>query len=223
MRQLAKLLSWKFRLRGFESRPHRHAPPAPGFAGTRAPAGGREVGFRGSRLLALVADSRDRGLTLLVLACAATGCAVDRRLRIETEPAGAEVIVDGRAVGHAPLDVHYEHYGTRRVRVEMRDLEPREVLVTLEAPWYGAFPIDFVTEILVPVWRTDYRKVRLDLVPKRPPEVQAPDEERRITEAALEHGKTLRHWVPGEALPPGAGPAARPEPPTVEAVPFELP
>ncbi|HKE01518.1 MAG TPA: PEGA domain-containing protein, partial [Planctomycetota bacterium] len=83
-------------------------------------------------------------------------CTVDRRLRIETDPPGADVIVDGLALGRAPLDLHYAHYGTRRVRVEMRDREPHEVLVPLEAPWYGSFPIDLFTEILVPIWRTDY-------------------------------------------------------------------
>ena len=133
------------------------------------------------------------------------------------------MIVDGLALGRAPLDLHYAHYGTRRVRVEMRDREPHEVLVPLEAPWYGSFPIDLFTEILVPIWRTDYRRVRLELVPKRPIETVPPEEEQRMTEAALEHGRALRRWVPGEGLPPGAGPAARPEPPVVEAEPFELP
>jgi PEGA domain-containing protein len=174
MRQLAKLLSWKFRLRGFESRPHRQ---------------------------------------LALAALGLASCAVDRRLHIESDPPGAEIVVDAKPTGPAPLDLHFTHYGVRLVRAELAGHEPREVAVELEPPWYGKFPFDLVTEILFPVWRTDFHEVRIALEPTRPAKQASPEEVQRRDREAIESAQALRRWVPGEPLPASA-PASRPRPPS---------
>lgn len=195
MRQLAKLLNWKFRFRGFESRPHRQSPRPP-----RAPM----PEPRSTRLLVAAGA---------LCAAAAWGCAVDRRLKVETEPSGAEVIVDGKVLGQAPLEVHFTHYGARLIRAELRGETGRslaaQIEVDLQPPWYGAFPFDLFSEIVFPVWRTDFHAVSLRLEPGGSAPAVAGDPASRDA-AALDRAKALRRWTPGEALwdIPASAPAA---------------
>jgi hypothetical protein len=139
--------------------------------------------------------------------CAALGaCAVDRRLTIASQPPGAEVAVDGKVVGKAPLDVHFTHYGARRVFVMLPGYQPEERIVVLEPPWYGSFPFDVFSEVLLPIWRTDYRTAEFALVPR---EGDLTEAEKKALEslrlqkegAAVEHARALRRFAPGDPLP----------------------
>ena len=153
-------------------------------------------------------------LTLLSL-CAVAACAVDRRLRIETDPPGADVTVDGKYLGASPLELHFTHYGERRVRVAKRGYATIEQVVALEAPWYGHFPIDVVVEVIVPVWRTDFRAERFALVQQADQPGLTAAELRHEEDAAVARGRELGLWLPGEPLPVmaasrPAGAASRP-------------
>ncbi len=92
---------------------------------------------------------------------AGAGC-VERKMLIRSEPSGAPVWVDEQYVGTTPLDHPFAHYGVRRIRVgPIRDEHgklrydelQREELT--DPPWYGKFPIDFLSEVLYPVRLTD--------------------------------------------------------------------
>ncbi len=178
MRQLAKLLNWDTRFRGFESRPHRQ------------PRGAR---IASGLLLAAVA---------LATAPVLAGCAVDRRLRIETDPPKAAILVDGNLVGESPLDLHFTHYGPRTVRAELPGRRIAEQIVDLDAPWYGWFPIDIVSEVILPLWRTDHRSVLLVLPEGSSEPGIDPATLDAAGDAAIERAWQFRRWVPGDHPPP---------------------
>jgi hypothetical protein len=146
---------------------------------------------------------------LLAAALSTGACAVDRRLRITTDPAGAEVTVDGKFLGEAPLELHFTHYGERRVRVAKRGYGAVENVVSLEPPWYGLFPFDLFSEVLVPVWRTDYQDANFTLTPESEQPSLTEEERRKGDDAAIARGRALQSWAPGVPVP--EMPASRPE------------
>jgi hypothetical protein len=134
--------------------------------------------------------------------CLAGGaCAVDRRLRITTEPAGAEVTVDGKFLGQSPLELHFTHYGDRRVRVAKRGFAPVEKVVSLEPPWYGMFPFDLFSEVLIPIWRTDFQDANFALAPESEQRGLTEEERRQRDDAAVARGRAVRGWAPGAPVP----------------------
>jgi len=115
-----------------------------------------------------------RRLLLLALAAVTGACATDRRLFIESTPPGALVRLDEEHVGETPLELEFVHYGTRKLALELDGhlLVEREVVI--EPPWYLRFPVDLVTEVLLPFGWEDHRHVALELTAV--PETIAEDE-----------------------------------------------
>jgi len=136
---------------------------------------------------------------LLVLALAVAGCAV-RTLRVETEPPGAKIWVDGVEVGASPVEVPFTHYGTREIEARADGFAPATTLAEFDPPLWSRFPFDLFLEALLPVRRVDARHVRLALVPAKTPATEAE------IEAALGRAKALRSWSPDRPLPPGRTP-----------------
>jgi hypothetical protein len=96
---------------------------------------------------------------VLALALALAGCRAERTLRVTSDPPGAEVWIDDSPHGTTPVDVQFEHYGTRRVTFRKPDYGTASLLVELEAPWFARFPIDLVSEVLLPVGWKDHHSV----------------------------------------------------------------
>lgn len=138
----------------------------------------------------------------LLPAIAAAGCAVDRRLRIATQPAGADVFVDGRSLGSAPVEYVFTHYGVRRIRVEHAGFQPLEQVFEIDAPWYGAFPFDLFSEVLIPLWREDHRELSVALQPKGVGGEDSEELAMKREAAAVLRAKALRRWIPNEEPPP---------------------
>lgn len=101
---------------------------------------------------------------LLALALAASGCQAERALRITSEPSQAEVRLDGAKVGTTPCEVPFEHYGVRRMTLYMPGYRTYSRVLELEPPWYGSFPFDIFTEVLVPIGWSDIHEVHVQLV-----------------------------------------------------------
>jgi hypothetical protein len=102
---------------------------------------------------------------LLALTLAAAACRANRYLEITSTPPGAEVRLDDEAVGVTPVRVPFEHFGTRRVTFYLPGYRTTSRRIRLRAPWYARFPLDIVTEVLLPIGLRDRRKVHEVLVP----------------------------------------------------------
>ena len=105
-------------------------------------------------------------LGISLLTCLSTGC-VYRQLVISTPPeqAGAIVEVNGKRVGPTPVDVPFDYYGDYQIRIIRDGYQTLTVKQPVPAPWYEYFPLDFVSEQLVPVPIRDIRRLHYTLQP----------------------------------------------------------
>jgi hypothetical protein len=108
-----------------------------------------------------------RGLLAVALAlvCLSPGC-VYRRLMVRSDPPGARVIVDGEEVGYTPVGVPFTYYGTRQITLVKPGFETHTELVKVPAPWYEWFPLDFVSDNLLPFQVTDRHDYSRQLRPQ---------------------------------------------------------
>ena len=110
---------------------------------------------------------RLRALPLLVLPFVGVGC-VERLLVIRSQPAGAEVWIDGEKRGETPHTEHYAYYGTREVTLVKKGYRSHRQSVDLASPWWQIFPFDLITDVLIPVTITD--RVDLEVPLEKEPE-----------------------------------------------------
>jgi hypothetical protein len=88
---------------------------------------------------------------------ALAGCRAERLLRITSDPPAAGVWVDDSYRGTTPLDLPFEHYGTRRVTYRLEGHGTASLRVVVAPPWYARFPVDLFSEVLMPVgWRDEH-------------------------------------------------------------------
>lgn len=97
------------------------------------------------------ANQVNRWALAALVASVSVGC-VERRMTIRTEPPNALVVLDGQEIGHSPVSVPFTYYGERQIRLVKDGFETKTVNQTISTPWYEYFPIDFVSEVIVP-WR----------------------------------------------------------------------
>lgn len=71
------------------------------------------------------------------------------QIEVRSEPPGAEVFIDGRAVGFTPVDVADQRPGQRRIRFEYRGYQEKELWITIPAG-----KTIRVEETLIPIRRT---------------------------------------------------------------------
>ena len=119
-----------------------------------------------------------------------SGCAAQRTLTITSEPAGAEVRVDDVIVGETPLELPFFHYGRRSVTYYLEGYLTQSFEVDVRPPWYARFPLDVITEVVLPIgWRDDHL-VHADLV-------SGIDQQRLPTlSSVLERAEVLRRAGP---------------------------
>lgn len=103
---------------------------------------------------------------------ASPGC-VQRRMTIRSNPPGALVYVDDYQLGTTPVSHDFVYYGTRKIRLVKDGYETLTVRQPFPVPWYEIFPLDFVTENLIPWEVRDERVVELAMQPaaSTPPEL----------------------------------------------------
>ena len=127
----------------------------------------------------------------LVLCLAATGC-VQRRLTIRSNPPGALVYVDNYEIGTTPVSTDYIYYGKRKIRLVKDGCETLSVERWIPPPWYQYFPLDFVSENLVPFELRDERTLEFQLQP-----MQTPPTEQLLGRAEnLRRGSHVEGYVP---------------------------
>jgi len=127
---------------------------------------------------------------LLVPALALSGCRARRELVFESEPPGARVLLDGEVVGRTPLTVPFESYGVRHVSIQHAGYRDHAEDWELETPWYSRFPLDYVSEVLLPFGWADVHRMEVALEPWTG---EVADED---FEAVLRRAESLRRGGP---------------------------
>lgn len=155
-----------------------------------------------------------RSAAILLLAASVgllTGC-VERRMVINSDPPGAVVLRNGQPLGATPVDDHFIYYGTYNFTLIKEGYETLNVQEKVKAPWYEWFPLDFISENLVPYPIVDVRRFNYKLQPRTVPPTQ-----QILTDSQLLRSK-------GQALeaPPPQQPPA-PQQPVPQQAPIQLP
>ena len=101
-------------------------------------------------------------LALLML----TGC-IDRMLTINSEPSGAAAFIDHKELGTTPVSVRFTDYGGHDLQLLLKGYEPYHAMLTLQQPGWAVFPVDVVTEAVLPVKFRDTREVTVILTKPR--------------------------------------------------------
>ena len=105
-------------------------------------------------------------LYLACLAAALSSCAVRRELVVVSDPPGAILQLDEVIVGTTPYQRSFEDYGTRRVTLQRSGFRTRSELIDVRPPWYSYFPLDLVSEVLLPFGWKDRQEFRFKLEPE---------------------------------------------------------
>ncbi len=126
----------------------------------------------------------------LGLMMALSSCRAERHLIFESEPAGAQVHLDGKMIGLTPLEVRFESYGHRHVRMQRRGYRSFSTIMEVKGPWYSSFPLDYISEVFLPFGWEDIHRLKVSLEP-RSGEVSRPD-----FEGVLKRAVSLRRGGP---------------------------
>lgn len=149
-----------------------------------------------------------------------SGC-VDRRFVVETNVPGAQVAIDGTPIGPSPADGRREYPGWYTFTASAPGYEPLEQRVRFRPRWYDYPPLDFFAEVVWPFRIEDVWRVRLDLEPVRPvnlDELTARGEELRQAGRNLPPSKVPDQQPRQQTPGPISGPL-----PTAGSVPAPLP
>jgi hypothetical protein len=127
----------------------------------------------------------------LSLALMPAGC-VERRLTINTEPAGALVWLNDEEIGASPVTVEFNWYGDYKVRVSKEGYETLNTHRKLEAPLHDGFPIDFFAEVIWPGRIVDEYEWSFRLQEYQPPQhaelIDAAQQMKQTAAAEFEEG-----------------------------------
>ena len=105
-------------------------------------------------------------LLFCVLLVGAAGC-VERKLTINTDPAGAQVFLNDEEIGVSPVTASFNWYGDYNITIRKQGCETLQTHRKLQAPWYDLFPFDFLTQVLYPGRIVDSYKWSFDLKPQK--------------------------------------------------------
>jgi hypothetical protein len=130
---------------------------------------------------------------LAAAAISQTGC-VERLLAVHSDPPGAAVYLDGEKVGTTPCEVSYIWYGTRTLVLELRGFDLVRQDVVLSPPWWQIIPLDFLTDVVIPMTITD----RLSISHTLNPASITPEEKDAVLERADELRKKALSPPPKE-------------------------
>lgn len=102
--------------------------------------------------------------TAALAALLLSGC-VERLVAVRSEPPGATVTIDQEKVGETPCEAPYTWYGKRELVVELKGFRPVRETIVLNPPWWQFFPLDFLTDVLVPFTLRDRVEYSFTLQP----------------------------------------------------------
>ena len=142
--------------------PRVRIPPSPPLSRRRA---ARPAALTHHALQSTVSLSSQRLFTTALLALVSTGCLAERHLIVETEPPGALVEMDWKAIGETPLDLIIDHPGRRRLFITLDGYEPVLRDVDFPETRSDSFPLDIFTELLNPLPKDRVQSITIKLAP----------------------------------------------------------
>jgi hypothetical protein len=140
----------------------------------------------------------------------AGGC-VERTYTVLSDPPGAMVLENGHEIGPTPAIRPLNYFGKYRLTLRANGYQDLVVDQPIPAPWYEYFPLDFVSENLIPWTVRDHREFRYTL---QPLEVVPYDVVREAAEQLRERGRGI-----GTPPAPAVAPPGQPVPPLGQPVP----
>jgi hypothetical protein len=105
-------------------------------------------------------------LLFCILVIAAAGC-VERKLTINTNPAGAQVFLNDEELGVSPVTTSFSWYGDYNITIRKQGCETLQTHRKLESPWYDLFPFDFAAQVIYPGRIVDSYEWSFDLQPQK--------------------------------------------------------
>lgn len=148
----------------------------------------------------------------MLLGLAGVGGCVERVVRIETRPPGAQVVVNDEEVGVSPVKFYFTWYGDYDLVFRKEGYQTMKTHHRIDAPWYQWPPIDMVSETLVHAMIRDERTLpTFALQPEVPPDFGT------VVERAVE----LRDRALFEGDEPVPEPAGEPAPPATQPAPAD--
>jgi hypothetical protein len=107
-------------------------------------------------------------------------------LRVDSEPPGALIRLDGVELGPAPVEKEFTYGGVREIEARLEGHETVRALIPVRLPLWSRFPFDLVFEALLPFPHVDVHEVRLRLAPSTPQLPPEPTDAGEILERARE-------------------------------------
>jgi hypothetical protein len=107
-----------------------------------------------------------RHVILVGMLLTMAGC-VERKLTINTNPAGAQVFLNDEEIGVSPVTTSFRWYGDYNITIRKQDCETLQAHRKLESPWFDYFPFDFVMQVLYPGRIVDSYEWSFDLKPQK--------------------------------------------------------
>lgn len=113
-------------------------------------------------------------VAMFLLSCITLCGCVLRSLTIDSEPPGAMVYLDDEPIGETPVTTTFTYYGTRKITLEKVDTEGRLlyerkiVYEKIKPPFYQILPLDFFSEIVLPMKLKDEHYLTYQLDPLKP-------------------------------------------------------
>lgn len=89
-------------------------------------------------------------------------------MTIESNPAGALVLLDGKEVGYTPVSADFTYYGTREVTLIKDGYQTQTFPARLQTPWYQHIPLDFFSDNFSPHQVTNRHRFQYQLMPRDP-------------------------------------------------------
>ena len=133
-------------------------------------------------------------LAVGALVLMASSCAARRTFTVTSEPPGAVLRIDDRVVGRTPYEENFDAYGKRRITLYKEGYHTLSMLVDIDAPWYGVFPLDLFSEVLLPVGWKDPHPIHVVLEPESGG-VSAPDLDKVPSDLITHHINAIQAIV----------------------------
>ncbi len=149
------------------------------------------------------------GVAAIAVLCTAGGC-VKREIEITSNPAGAQVLLNGRDVGRTPAVIEFTFDGTYDIRLRLDGYDAVVGAGTTQAPVWDFVGADLVAEI----WPSTLHRVdrwHFDLIPEAEAEVGLLDRAQAMRSESAGRAQAVEGAPPTrQSLQPADAPASKP-------------